>query len=147
MRPSAQLILCIGGGVILTLATAWIPPLVNPPIVGFPHPDSIGLPRVGPQSRNGCLGHPGAGRRLRIHWDAHHLQGLFGSSSDLTGLAFAWAEPYENLRNENVLEAFHRFQLTGRVQFTLGMQLILDPSDAPDADAVGVFPARLRITF
>lgn len=74
-------------------------------------------------------------------------EGLFGSSSDLTGLAFAWAEPYEDLRNQMVLEAFHRFQLTGRIQLTLGMQLIIDPSDAPDTDAEGVFSARLRITF
>lgn len=74
-------------------------------------------------------------------------EGLFGSSSDLTGLAFAWAEPYADVRNEMVLEAFHRFQLTGRIQLTLGIQLILDPSNNPTVDALGVFSARFRITF
>jgi len=75
-------------------------------------------------------------------------QGLFGSTSDLTGLAFGWAQPQQsNLRDEKVVEVFHRMQLTGRVQFTVGMQLIIDPSNAPGVGALGVFSARMRMTF
>lgn len=76
------------------------------------------------------------------------VTGLVGSSDDLTGLAFAWSQPKEaDLRDEKVLEAFHRLQLTGRMQFTLGLQLILDPSDRPELDALGVFSARFRVSF
>jgi hypothetical protein len=75
------------------------------------------------------------------------IQGLFGSSSDLTGLAAAWSEPTADLRDEKVVEVFHRLQLTGRTQLTFGAQLIIDPSNAPDVDALGVFSARLRLTF
>lgn len=76
------------------------------------------------------------------------FNGLFGSSSDLTGVAFGWSEPEAGgLRDEKVIEIFHRAQLTGRIQFTVGMQLIIDPSRAPDTDALGVLSARLRLTF
>lgn len=51
------------------------------------------------------------------------------------------------LPDEKVLEVFHRMQLTGRTQFTVGMQLIIDPSHAPGVSALGVFSARLRVTF
>lgn len=74
-------------------------------------------------------------------------EGLFGSTSDLTGLAFAWSQPKAALRDEQVVEVFHRAQLTGRVQFTVGMQLIMQPSNAPDLDELGIFSARLRVTF
>jgi len=74
-------------------------------------------------------------------------QGLFGSDSDLTGLAVGWADPEADLRDEKVLEVFHRMQLTGRTQLTFGAQLILDPSNAPDVDALGVLSARFRVSF
>ena len=74
--------------------------------------------------------------------------GLVGSADDLTGLAFGWSEPDESSgHDEKVLELFHRLQLTGRLQLTLGAQCILDPSSAPDADALGVLSARFRLSF
>jgi hypothetical protein len=72
--------------------------------------------------------------------------GLFGSSADLTGLAFAWSEPEADLDDEEVLEVFHRLQLTGRLQLTLGAQMIFDPSNT-DVDALGVLSARFRLSF
>jgi porin len=72
--------------------------------------------------------------------------GLFGSSADLTGLAFAWSEPEADLDDEEVLEVFHRLQLTGRLQLTLGAQWIFDPSNT-DVDALGVLSARFRMSF
>jgi hypothetical protein len=75
------------------------------------------------------------------------LKGLFGSSDDLTGLALGWTEPTADLRDEKVLEVFHRLQLTGRTQLTFGIQWIIDPSNNPDIESLGVFSARLRLTF
>jgi hypothetical protein len=75
------------------------------------------------------------------------IGGLLGVEDDLTGLAVAWSEPLADLRDEKVLEVFHRFQITGRTQLTLGAQWIIDPSNAPDADSLGVFSARLRMSF
>lgn len=74
-------------------------------------------------------------------------KGLFGSAEDLTGLAGAWASPKGGRHDEQIVEAFHRLQLSGRTQLTIGAQLILNPSDAPEHDAVGVFSVRFRITF
>jgi hypothetical protein len=74
--------------------------------------------------------------------------GLLGSQDNVTGVAFGFADPDpDGLRDEKVIEAFHRWQLTRYTQFSLGAQLILDPSNAPDDDAVGVFTARVRIAF
>jgi hypothetical protein len=75
------------------------------------------------------------------------VTGLVGSSADLTGLAFAWSEPEADLDDEKVLEVFHRLQLTGRLQLTLGAEWIFDPSNAPDVDALGVLSARFRLSF
>lgn len=41
MKPSPRSSLCLGVAVILTLGTAWIPPLIDPPMVSFP---GLGLP-------------------------------------------------------------------------------------------------------
>ena len=74
-------------------------------------------------------------------------QGLFGSTADLTGLAAAYAEPRGGGQAEKVVEVFHRAQLTGRIQLTLGAQVILDPSNAPTTDVLGVFSLRVRLSF
>lgn len=74
-------------------------------------------------------------------------KGLIGSSEDLTGLAVAWAVPPDDRPEEKVVEVFHRMQLTGRMQLTFGAQLIIDPSDAPDHDEIGVFSVRYRLGF
>mgnify|MGYP003835012195 FL=1 len=76
------------------------------------------------------------------------VRGLLGSSDDFSGLAASYAEPPgQGARDEKVVEIFHRFQLTMRTQFTVGAQLILDPSNDPDDDALGVFSFRFRFDF
>lgn len=76
------------------------------------------------------------------------VRGLLGSADNLTGLAASWAEPPgAGARDEKVVEVFQRWQLTKRTQFTLGAQLIVDPSNSPNDDALGVFSARFRIDF
>ena len=74
--------------------------------------------------------------------------GLLGGADDQTGFAAAWLQPSEeDLRDQYVLEVYQRFQVTAQTQLTFDAQLILDPSDAPDDDAVGVFSVRLRFAF
>jgi len=76
------------------------------------------------------------------------VRGLLGSSDDFSGLAASYAQPPgSGARDEKVVEIFHRFQLTMRTQFTVGAQLILDPSNAPNDDALGVFSFRFRFDF
>jgi len=74
--------------------------------------------------------------------------GLLGSPSNLTGLAFSYAQPrLATSRDEKVLEIFQRLQLSRFTQFSVGAQAIFDPGDNPNENLVGVFYARLRIAF
>lgn len=74
--------------------------------------------------------------------------GLLGSRDNITGIAFGVSEPAnDDLRDEYVVEGFHRFQLTRHTQFSVGMQGIFDPSNAPDDDAIAVLSLRFRIAF
>ena len=76
------------------------------------------------------------------------LSGLLGRKDDLTGVAFSLAVPRnEASRNEAVLEGFHRFQVSQNTQLSVGLQLIVNPGNAPDNDTAGVFYARLRTSF
>ncbi|MFN9929537.1 MAG: carbohydrate porin [bacterium] len=76
------------------------------------------------------------------------VNGLLGSPDNLTAIAYSYAEPAtDGQRDEKVVEAFHRWQLTRFTQFSLGMQGIFDPSNAPDDNALAVFTARFRIAF
>lgn len=83
------------------------------------------------------------------HWAvAMAIDGLFGSPDNVTGFGFGYVRPANgDLRDQKSIEAFHRFQLTQHVQFSVGVQAILDPSNDPDSDAVGVFSVRLRIAL
>ncbi|MBS0196745.1 MAG: hypothetical protein JSR77_08305 [Planctomycetes bacterium] len=75
------------------------------------------------------------------------IKHVLGKDS-LFGLAAAWSQPKDDtLRDEKVVEAFQRFQITETMQFTLDAELIIDPSNAPGDDVLGVFSARLRISF
>ena len=69
-------------------------------------------------------------------------------AENMLGIAAAWSEPKgDGRRDEKVLEVFQRFQVTETAQFTVGAEVIFDPSNAPDDDVLGVFSARLRISF
>lgn len=76
------------------------------------------------------------------------VNGLIGGKENQTGFAAAWVRPTDSaLRDQEVLEVYQRFQVTPQTQLTLGAQLIIDPSNAPGDDAVGVFSVRLRFSF
>lgn len=76
------------------------------------------------------------------------INGLLGSPDNLTGAAVSYADPATSgLRDEKVVEVFHRWQLTRYTQFSVGGQAIFDPSNAPDDSTLGVLTLRLRIAF
>lgn len=76
------------------------------------------------------------------------VDGLLGSRDNLTGLALGFAQPsFAGGRDETSIEVFQRFQLTRFSQFTVGAQAIIDPSNAPDKDVIGVFSFRLRFVL
>ena len=75
------------------------------------------------------------------------VSGLLGSPDNMSGLAFSYADPDRPGREEKVVEFFHRLQLTKYTQFSLGIQAIIDPTNAPDDDVIGVFSMRIRIAF
>lgn len=75
------------------------------------------------------------------------LKGTFGEDNML-GLAAAWSRPTDDdKRDEKVVEIFQRFQITETMQFTVGAEMIFEPSNAPDDDMLGVFSARIRLSF
>jgi porin len=72
----------------------------------------------------------------------------FGKNDDLAGIAAAWGRPTDDrLGDQAVVEAFYRFQVTPAIEVTPDLQLIIDPSLAPEEDYVWVFGVRVRITF
>ncbi len=52
-----------------------------------------------------------------------------------------------SLRDQYVLEAFHRIQVFPNIQLTPGYQVIINPSLNPGQDVVGVFEIRFRLLF
>jgi hypothetical protein len=74
--------------------------------------------------------------------------GLLGSPSNMTGFAASYAEPRSDAsREEKVIEAFHRLQVSRFTQFSVGVQVIFDPGNNPDEDQVEVIYARLRLAL
>lgn len=86
-----------------------------------------------------------------IKWSAQvgmGYRGLLGSPFNLTGAAFGISDPTaDGLSEEKVVEVFHRFQLTNLSQFSVGIQGIFDPSNAPEDDALAVLTVRYRVAF
>ncbi|MBS0188611.1 MAG: carbohydrate porin [Planctomycetes bacterium] len=74
------------------------------------------------------------------------FKGVTGIENDYTGVAIAYAAPPQG-RAETIIEAFQRFQLGLRMELTVGAQLIIHPGNAPQAEALGVFECRYRISF
>ena len=76
------------------------------------------------------------------------FDGSGGRGDSLTGFAASWGEPRAAGREEKVLELFHRFQVSRYSQFTVGGQVIIDPSNSPsNSDAVGILTLRYRVAF
>ncbi|HSI34726.1 MAG: carbohydrate porin [Phycisphaerae bacterium] len=80
---------------------------------------------------------------LGVGWEGKVL-----TPSDVVGVAGSWGQPTDHdLRDQYAFEAFYRMQVSPDNQLTVGYQLILNPSNAPDDDCVGVFEIRWRISI
>jgi porin len=79
------------------------------------------------------------------------VNGPFGFSDDQIGIGSFYAKPYDTqngaLRDEFGLEAFWRFQLTPRLDFTPDMQIYLQPGRTKEDNPVGVFGLRARLVL
>jgi hypothetical protein len=68
--------------------------------------------------------------------------------SDVVGAAFSWGDPEAaNLRSQYATEIFYRLQTSSDTQITAGYQIIIDPTNQPDENLVGVFELRWRVAF
>ena len=73
---------------------------------------------------------------------------LFGENFDIAGVAWSWAEPSNSsLRDQYTLEAFYRFMITPHTHLTPDVQVVLDPANAPNKNAVTVFGLRIRTLY
>jgi porin len=70
------------------------------------------------------------------------------TEADVLGLAGSWGKPSDHdLDDQFATEIFYRLQVSPDNQFTVGYQIIIDPSLDPDSDVVGVFEMRWRIAM
>jgi porin len=80
------------------------------------------------------------------------FEGLMGREEDAAGVGVSWgSSTVEGVNDQVVSEVFYRVQLARSVQCTLGAQVIFNAPDLESErdgeETVGVFEARLRITF
>jgi len=76
------------------------------------------------------------------------LEEVFGKNLDVIGLGLAWGRPHDRSRpDQYVAGVYYRFHLTEHTHLTPDLQLIVNPSDAPDRRAVWLFGLRLRTLF
>ncbi len=76
------------------------------------------------------------------------LEEPFGQNADLIGFGFSWGQPSDRtLRDQYTFEAFYRIFITPHTHLTPDIQVIIDPSNAPDRHSVAVFGLRLRTLY
>ena len=75
------------------------------------------------------------------------FSGPLGRTNDFAGIAGSWGRAAtDGHQSQWGFEAFSRFQLAPRLQFTPGYQIIVNPLEG-SGDVVGIFEARLRVAF
>lgn len=75
-------------------------------------------------------------------------EGKLLTDSDVVGLGVAWGQPSDrDLDDQFGLELFYRLQVSPDNQLTVGYQVIVDPSNQPEDDVVGVFEMRWRVSM
>jgi hypothetical protein len=75
-------------------------------------------------------------------------EGKLITDSDVIGVGGAWGRPDDHsLRDQFGGEVFYRLQVSPDNQLTVGYQLIIDPSNQPNDDVVGVFEVRWRVSI
>ena len=72
----------------------------------------------------------------------------FACRGDLAGVGLSWEDPSDrSLREQNSLELFYRLQLAQNLALTPSVQVLIDPAQNPNDDAITVFGLRGRLTF
>jgi porin len=71
---------------------------------------------------------------------------------DLVGIGFNWGQPNETtwgpgLRDQYTMELFWRWQLARQLAVTPDLQLLINPANNPDEDAIWVFGLRGRFAL
>jgi porin len=75
-------------------------------------------------------------------------EGKLITDSDVIGVGASWGRPSDReLRDQFGAEVFYRLQVSPDNQFTVGYQVIVDPSNQPNDDLVGVFEVRWRVAI
>jgi carbohydrate-selective porin OprB len=76
------------------------------------------------------------------------IENVLGQNDDVIGLAASWAEPSNGvLRDQYVVETFYRLFLTPYTHLTPDIQVVIDPANAPNKDAVTLFGLRVRTLY
>jgi hypothetical protein len=76
------------------------------------------------------------------------IEDLFGQNDDVIGVAWSWEDPSnQTLRDQCVFETFYRFFITPHTHLTPDIQVVIDPANAPNKEAVTVFGLRLRTLY
>lgn len=74
--------------------------------------------------------------------------GLSRANHDVAGLGISFGKPSDGtLRDQFTNEYFYRFQFTQFLALTPNIQLVANPSLAPDQDALALFGVRLRMAL
>lgn len=80
----------------------------------------------------------------------------FGRGGDRFGVAFNWSKPSSDFREliapievdeQSMFEIFYRIQLTGSMQLSPDLQIVLDPGGASGGPTQFIFGLRLRTDF
>lgn len=76
------------------------------------------------------------------------FENVWGQNDDLIAVAASWQAPANRaLRDQFVFETFYRFFVTPSTHLTPDLQIVVDPANAPEKQAVTVFGLRIRTLF
>lgn len=76
------------------------------------------------------------------------LERPLGQNNDLIGIGFSWGQPTDRtLRDQYVIEAFYRVQITPHTNLTPDLQITFDPSENSAEETIVVGGVRLRTLF
>ncbi|MDJ0974152.1 MAG: carbohydrate porin [Planctomycetota bacterium] len=82
---------------------------------------------------------------------AHAAVGIgryFYRHGDLAAIGLSWGRPFgDDVNDEYVSEIFYRFQVTKELAITPSLQLLVNPTNNPDEDVVGLFGLRIRLAL
>ena len=71
------------------------------------------------------------------------IEDVLSQNDDLIGVAFSWQETSNRaLRDQSVVETFYRFYITPHSHVSPDIQVVFDPANAPQKEAVAVFGLR-----